>query len=231
MGRELKNSITLKISGNKITSDKFSNGIDSFYKLVDEVAFSVFGKRHPIKWIVDVEKGSLKVKNKPELDDDLDIEKSPIFFNSFPDGIQVLEKEKKYPKYFNDNALGFLKDLILIQNKQNGVDKINIVVDEKEITLVPSLVSNIDALLNIYPKAMSSITGKLLTVSGKYGFKVTIYDDRTQNAVDCTLEKEFEDMALKLFEKRVYAYGFVDYDSRGHIKDMKIKKLEKFGDG
>lgn len=230
MNKELQNTITLKLDGDKITSDKFSNGIDIFYKLVNEVAFLVFGRRHPIKWIVGVEKGSVAIKNKPEIAEDLDYTKNYEFFSSLQTGINTLGKEAKYPNFFNDAALGYLKELATIPNQQNGVTKIDIIIDEKESTLTPNIITNIDILLNVYPRAMGSITGKLLTLKGKWGLEVTIYDDRTQNAVNCDMnDGEFLEKALKLFGKRVYAYGLVKYDSRGKIQSMKIKKLEKFG--
>ena len=224
------NSISLKIEGDKITSDKFSDSIEAFYGFVDEIAFQVFDKRHPIKWIVSVGKGSIALKNKPELISNLDIKKQDEYFNLIQNGIDTLEKEAKYPTSFNDIALGYLKDLALLPNKQNGVTKIDIIIDNKENTLTQNIITNVDALLNVYPKAMSSITGRLSTISERGSFRIVVYDDRTLKAVNCYIDEELLENVLSAFGKRVYVYGFVSYDSYGKPKSIRVKKMNKFKD-
>lgn len=224
------NSISLRLEGDKITSDKFSDGLRTFYKFVDEVAFKIFGKKHPIKWIVSVNKGSIDIKNKPELVNGFDEAKQNEYFSVIQRDIDILEKKVEYPTSFNDKALGYLKELAMIPDRKNGIARIDIIIDEKKNTLTPKIITNIDALLNVFPKAISSVTGRLSTLTERQGFKIVVYDDRTQNAVDCFINEEFLKNALELFGKRVYVYGLVNYDSRGRPKNIAVKKLEKFGD-
>ncbi len=225
------NTISLRIEGKKITSDKFSDGINNFYGFINEVAFKVFGERHPIKWIVTVGRGSFTLNNSPELVKDLDMKKQEEFFSEIQSGINILEKETTYPKSFNDSALVYLRHLASLPDKENGVTKVDIIIDNKKNTLNKHIITNVDTLINVYGKAMSSITGKLYTITETGGRHVVVYNDRTLKAVYCYFKSdELLQYALKAFGKRVYVYGTISYDSGGKPKSIQVKKIMKFKD-
>ncbi|GAI52309.1 unnamed protein product, partial [marine sediment metagenome] len=206
------NSISLRLEGDKITSDNFSESIHAFYEFVNEVAFKVFGRRHPIKWIVNVDKGSIALKNRPELAKDLDIAKQDEFFVSIQNGIDILGKEAKYPTHFNDTAMENLKYLASLPNKKDGLTKIDIIIDDRKNTLTQHIIANVDTLINVYNEAMSSITGRLYTITERGRRHIVVYNDRTLKAVYCYIKSdELLQYALKAFGKRVYVYGLVSY--------------------
>ena len=225
------NLISLRIHGKKITSDKFSDSIYNFYGFINEVASEVFGVKNPIKWIVSVGKGSIDLLNKPELTKDLDIKKQDKVFSEIQIGIPILEKESKYPSSFNDKAMEHLKKLALLPNIQNGVEKVDIIVNDEKHILTKHIAANVESLLYAYPEAMSSITGRLSTLTEKRGLRIFVYDDRTGKSVDCIIDKEFLKDAIDAFGKRVYVYGTVSYYSNGRPKSIEVKKITKFKDG
>jgi len=220
------NSISLRLEGDKITSDKFSDGIYNFYGFINEVASEVFGVKNPIKWIVNVGKGSIDLLNKPELAKDLDIKKQDKVFNEIQAGIPILEKETKHPSSFNDRALEHLKKLALLPNIQNGIERVDIIVNDEKYILTQHTAANVDAILTKYPVSLGSIEGRLSTLSERGGIKVYVYNAITDKPVICHSDREdFLKEALMAFGKRVYVYGVVYYNTSGRAKSITVKKL------
>ncbi len=224
------NLISLRIQGKKITSDKFYDSIYNFYGFINEVASEVFGSKNPIKWIVSVNKGSIDLLHKPDLTKKLDPKKQEKVFSEIQIGIPTLERESKHPSSFTDKAMEHLKRLALLPNTQNGVEEVDIIVNDEKHILTKHIVANVESLLSVYAKAMSSITGRLSTLTEKRGLRVYVWDDRTGNSVDCIIDEEFLKDAKDAFGKRVYVYGVVSYYSNGRPKSIKVKKITKFKD-
>jgi hypothetical protein len=225
--------IKLKISGNKITSDKLILSIRYFYNFVNEVAFKVFNAKNPIKWIVDVEKNSIDLLSIAEFVKKSDINKSNTYFESLQNGIDILKNGvSKYPENYTDDALESLKNLVSQIDSRNGVSEIAITINSKINTLIPKIIDNVELLLNIYPNSMSSITGRLSTLTERNGLKVVVYDDRTGKAVDCDISQypEFLKDAFDAFTKRVYIYGLMSYYTNGRPKRIRVKRITKFKD-
>lgn len=228
----MKKNITLKLEGDRINSDKLRNSINSFYGFVDEIASQVFGKRKPINWIVKVKKGSIDLINEAEVTKELDQSMQDKVFNLIGDGINILNGEAKIPPDYNERALIYLQDLASIPDiHRNGLERIDILIDEKKYTLSKHIAANVDTLLGVKNKAFGSIEGTLHTLSDRRGKIFVVYDSLNDKGIRCTIDDdEIMDKAVIAFGKRVYVYGIISYDKIGNPKSIKAEEIKVFKD-
>ncbi|MHB8279758.1 MAG: hypothetical protein ACYDIA_19195 [Candidatus Humimicrobiaceae bacterium] len=223
------NSITLKLQGDRITSDKLKTGIGAFYGFVDEIASQIYGVKNPIKWIVRVKEGSIVLVNEPELSENLDLQKQDKVFDFIQKGIDVLEKEAQCPPFFNDRALEFLENLVSLPSyRGNGLTGVDIYIDDKKNALTQHIIANVDILLGVYSKALGSIEGRLQTLSARGSLKFIVYDALTDKGTYCYIGEELFNEAIQAFDKRVYVYGTINYDNKGNPKSIKVEEMKIF---
>lgn len=219
--------IELHLDGEKISSDKLRRSISAFYGLIDEIALQVIGKKRPIKWIVSVEKGSAVFINKPELDGLA----PPLLDNvcsSLDQGIESIEYSAERPKYFSDKALEYVQDLASIPEPQDGLNKINIIVDKKPHILTHHAVANIDTIMATYGKALGSVEGRLSTISERGGLKIVVYDRLTDKPVRCHIHEDMLEEVTKAFGKRVYIFGMISYGKDKFPKSISVEEIKVF---
>jgi len=223
-------TITLKLEGEKITSDKLRNSIGAFYGFVDEVASEISGRRKPIRWIVRVRKGCIVLVNEPEIVGQLSPKVTTTIFETIEKGIDSLEREAQRPNFFSDRALEYLQELASIPKVRgtNGLTGIRISVDRKPHNLTTHTVANVDSLLGVYSQAFGSIEGKLSTLSERGGFKFIVYDSLTDKPIRCIITEEMILEATRAFGKRVYVFGMINYDKYGVPKSIKVQELKMF---
>lgn len=230
--RKLKKHITLKLEGDRINADKLKSSINSFYGFVDEIASQVFSRRKPIKWIVKVKEGSIELINEAELGEKLDQNLQNKVFSLIGDGIAILNKEAKIPSNYNDRALLYLQNLASIPDiHKNGLERIDILIDEERYTLSQHVAENVDTLLGVKYRSFGSIEGMLQTISERGSKRFMVYDSLTDGRVRCNIDDdEIMHKATEAFAKRVYVYGAISYDSMGNPKSIKAEELRVFKD-
>lgn len=229
---KLKRYITLKIEGDRINANKLRNSISNFYEFIDEIACQVFKRKKPIKWIVEVKEGSINLVNEAEVDEKLDNTMQDKVFRLIGSGIDILNKEAIIPPNFNDKALLHLQDLASIPDiEKNGLQRIDILIDNKRFTLSKLVVANIDLLLGVKFKALGSIEGRLSTLSERGTKRFIIYDSLTDKGINCYIDDNgilYE--AANAFGMRVNVYGTIRYDYMGNPKSIKVESLKVFKD-
>jgi len=228
----MNRNITLKLEGTKISSEKLKSSINSFYGFVDEIASQVFNKRKPIDWIVKVKPGSIDLINEVEMAKKLDQSLQDRVFSLIGNGIDILNREAKIPPNYNERALTYLQDLASIPDiHRNGLEKIDILIDEKRYTLSKHIAANVDTLLGVRNKAFGSIEGILHTISDRRGRIFIVYDSLNDRGIRCNIDDdEIMNRAIKAFGKRVYVYGVISYDNVGSPKRIKVEELRVFKD-
>jgi hypothetical protein len=221
--------ISLKLEGDKITSDKLRSSIGNFYGFVDEVASEISGRKKPIKWIVRVKKGSIILANEPEIAENLNPAITDRIFESIKIGIESLEKVAHRPLSFSDRALEYLQGLAAIpKGRSNGLTGIHISIDRKPHKLTSHVIANVDSILGVYSKALGSIEGKLQTISERGGYKFIVYDSLSDKPVRCDIDEDLILEATRAFGKRIYVYGVISYDKNGVPKSIRVQEFKVF---
>ena len=129
------NTIIFEIDGPRITAEKFTHGIRTFFKLIEDVALNVTGKKKAIEWMVTVKPGSITLCATPE-STGIAPELVTETIDAVSDGIESISQEKKRPTHFSDNALEDLFDLGNLAGLGNqGINKIRIKTSNKQSEL------------------------------------------------------------------------------------------------
>ncbi|MBF0567651.1 MAG: hypothetical protein HQK95_02170 [Nitrospirae bacterium] len=232
VGKTIKNTITLALKGENITSDKLRDSISAFYDFIDEVSAQVSGTMKPVKWIVTVKHGSILLLNNPVVKEEyIDVIEKTV--DALHYGITNLENKTERPAYFTDKALELLQNLVSVSSARGDeLTEINIAINGDYHVLTTRIAANIDTIMGIRYKSLGSVEGKLQTISERGGLKFTIYDTLDDRPVRCyisdDLRSEALDVAAKAFGQRISIFGMISYDQYGTPKIIQVRKLRLF---
>jgi len=225
----MDNTITLKLEGDIITSDKLRRGIGDFYSLLDVIASEISQKKKPVRWNVSVGDGSIVLVSEGKSTTDKE-DYTESVLNAVKIGLNQLEQCADRPRYFTDSALEYVENLANLPEKNNGLSGIGIFIDSKRCEITKKAVANIDQILGTKSRAMGSIEGRLLTVSKRSNPRVFVVEFLTNKSVQCNITDYLIPEALSAFDKRVYVFGMISYTKEGHPKSIKAEELKIFPD-
>ena len=223
-----QNTIIFEIDGSRITAEKFTHGIRTFFKLIEDVALDVTGKRKAIDWIVSVKPGSITLCATPE-STEMSTELVDETINAIGNGIESISQKEIRPPHFSDNALEDLYHLgDLVGLGDQGIDKIRIKINGKPNELSPHTVAYVDKILGVSSKAYGTIDGKLETIYLHGTRKFSIYDEITNKEIKCRFDEEMYDKVIAGIRKRVSVYGLIKYRRNGEPANVEIESFRIF---
>lgn len=222
------NTIRLEISGAKITAEKFTQSVRTFFELIKDVSTDVAGKPGAVRWIVSVEQGSIGLCATAEsVDGSARLASQTV--RTVNRGIVDVSKRARRPKHFSDNALKKLFDLgNIIGLGEEGVDRVRIGIGETWSELSPASVAYVDELLGVRSNAYGTVEGELLALNVKGRLKFSVYEALTGKAVTCFFPDEMFSDVVAAIRKRVSAYGMMRYEKNGEPKSIEIEELSVF---
>jgi len=223
-----KNSIRLEMSGPRITAEKFSRSVRTFFDLIDDVATDIAGKRKAVEWLVSVESGSVTICATPEC-----VNGSPKLVaqtvSAVQKGLEAISKRARRPAHFSENALKKLYELgTIVGLGDKGLDHVRIRINKKCNELSPASVAYVDELLGTPGSAYGTIEGDLLAVNVKGRLKFSVYEAFSGKPVTCFFGDEIFSEVISAIRKRVSAYGLIRYGKNGNPKSIEIEELSVF---
>lgn len=227
----MKNRISFKFEGERITSDKFRRGVGSFYSLLDEITDEISGQKKAINWLISIKQGSIELISEGE---PVNIEEDVVIsvIKALEKGLESLEESPYRPEYFTDNALELVENLAMLPDHKDELNKISVRVNGKYHNITPYSIANIHSILGTRGKALGSVEGKLLTLSKRGGIAVIVYDSLSDKPVRCVISDELIPIAVKAFEKdkRVSVIGMISYGKEGIPQSIKVEEIKVFPD-
>lgn len=222
------NTIRLEISGSKITADKFTRSVRTFFDLINDVATDVAGKRGVIEWIVSVEPGSIGLCATAE-----STNRSPAIASRtvrvFGNGLKAVSRRARRPAHFSDNALTKLFELgNIVGLGDEGLDHVRIGTGETWNELSPASVAYVDEILGTRTRAYGTIEGDLLALKVKDRLMFWVTETLTRKDVKCFFGDEIFNDVIAAVRKRVSAYGLIRYRKNGEPASVEIEKLTVF---
>ena len=154
-------SITFKLNGPKINAECFTKGINTFFDLIEDVAYEVGGNKKVIDWIVSVKPGSIIIGATPE---SVEGKRAQLqnTNSAVQRGIESLTNKQVKPRYFSDKALKKLYDLSMLRHTyKDNIDEIGIIVNNKHTSITLECAANIDAITGVSTKSYGTIEGNL----------------------------------------------------------------------
>lgn len=226
--RSRRNTVRLEISGPKITAEKFTQSVRTFFELIRDVSTSVARKPGAIRWIVSVEPGCIglcataeSVNGSPRL--------ASQTVRTVKSGIADISKRAKRPRHFSDNALKKVFDLgNIVDLGEEGVDRVRVGIGKTWNELSPASVAYVDELLGVRSNAYGTIEGDLLALNVKGRLKFSVYETLTGKPVTCFFPDEMFSEVVAAIRKRVSAYGMIRYKKNGEAKSIQMEELSVF---
>jgi hypothetical protein len=220
----MSDRIEIKISGQKLTPEKFIEGVQAFFDLIKGVAKNV--ATNPVNWVVEVDKGSAVVRARVE-NPTPDAEQS---IDLVVRGINALKRGTKTIPY------GFTKDEI------RAARRLAALRDGQEIQsallqnggapedLSQDIIPTADAILTGESYvAFGSIEGTIGSMSAKQAFCFMIDEPLYRREIVCYLQKdELEDKAIEAFRlrARIVVSGLIHYAREGYPATISADALK-----
>lgn len=230
MTKQSSQEIALRIDGTKLTPDKFMAGVKSFFEIIGEVSGQMQNKKLSSDLIVEARTGSTVIAVRSP--DQSLAESFSTLASAIHDGLKQLEENDERPKYFTDRTLEAVKALAKIRDpKYHTVEVVQIIVDHAPESLSSDMVANVDSILRGRHEAIGSIEGKLEVISGRKGFHCYVFDDLTDQQVNCRFNEKDEAIRQKImsaFGKRVAVYGTVKYRKDGSPAYIYVDEIRVF---
>jgi hypothetical protein len=202
---------------------------ETFQSLINEVAREHSGSAKAVKWLVEVQPGSVRLPLRAEAGT-LEAAASAVreIPRSIADGLAILEREPKRPDFFSDKALEEAKKLADL-----GRDDFGLAVQNggERIALSQRLSVNVSKLLGSPRTSFGTVEGKLesLSVHGSKEFSVWRVDG---TRVPCHFGRYLSlDEVLPAIGKRVAARGQIKTNARtGEPQTVEVHELRVIGE-
>lgn len=219
--------LELYLEQDEVDSSTFKKILDSFYDFIEDITTNVAGKKDAVKWSVKVKEGSVRFLNYPYADHEY-ANTIPEVYTYIKHGINTLGDKAVRPEKYTDSILEKLQKLALL--KKDGISY-KIKMDNEEVRISSdSLIANINEVLGCKYEAYGSLEGKLQTISSRAGLNFILYEALTDKPVKCLLKDDLLTLALKSFNKRVYVFGNLKYNSNSDPVSISVQELYVFPD-
>jgi hypothetical protein len=222
----MSNQIEIAINAKKLTPEKFIKAAESFFGLVQGVAFNVAGEKDPVKWAVEVDKGSAILRacaTNPSPKSEQTIAAVFLGLRSLQSGARGI------PAWFTNEELKASKKLTELIDGDN-IQSIYIKNGAAPESLSRKIADAAEAILNGESyQAFGSLEGKVDSLSDKKSLICSITDPIYHCEITCYFtNNEAAEEAVKGFRKRVLASGLIRYGKEGRPTSISVDKIRIF---
>ena len=217
--------LVLEISGPQITAEKFELGLRSFLAIIKNVAKEVSDQPKPVRWLVSVEPGSLRVEFRPE-PVKAPANKIATILDTIENGIISAEAGLAPPRYFSDRALTKVGKLAsIVDGAEDGLDRVQVWRNGKPHPITAKTVAHVDSLVGIQSRDWGTIEGKLQTITERRVTKFVVYDPVTDRPTHCYFDDEILDEVVDAFGQRVSVSGLIRYRGDGEPVSIDVEEF------
>lgn len=226
---DIETDLTLEITGNAVTPDKFVRGVRAFFALINELAKSAAGDGQPPQWIVQVKRGSNLIGVVPQPGYDPVIVQRVLA--TMPDGIRSLEASDEKPRGFTEAAMRSARDLAKIVGEDDEDDtNVRVWIKRDPVPMTAKTVAHVASIFQGETEDYGSVEGRLQVISERGGLHVLIAEPLYNRTIRCRVNEELMKEALNLFGQRVEAYGMIKYRRDGVPTSITVEEFVPFPD-
>ena len=224
--KDIRNQrLTLEIDGPQITAEKFELGVRSFLAIIKNVATTFLGHPKGVRWLVDVESGSVKLNFTPQ-PVKAPVNAIPSTLDTIENGFVLLESGSTRPPHFSDKALKQAHILASISDVEGTeIDRVRVWRNGKPNPISTKTLVHVDSIIATDSRDWGTIEGRLSVLSERGGLRFTVYDPVTNKAIRCHFDETLLDDAINAFRQRVSVCGLIRYRSDGQPISIKVDKF------
>lgn len=209
-----------------VAFSSFRTALDELTTMLHEVELEISAfRRSKLKWgIAELSLGSatIALQNTTE---EIDLAQHTSTF--LIEGLKLLAKEKTRPKYFNDAALESAQRLARLTD--DGISRINVYsnLPQQQLFLTEQIAVNVRSILE-HLEYFGSVEGLLELISGREGKPLffRVRDIVSGASVRCSFPENMLESALGAFRKTVIVSGFIQSDSSGNPRKIRVREME-----
>ena len=217
--------LTLNITGERITADRFKRAVESFFGLIDEVTASLTGSSKSIEWIVSVKSGSIELGAVGE-PKKMGTPVAAVVSATFG-GLKQLQTSSRRPAHFTDGALADSRDLAgLVDGK--AVRTVQVGRSNSHFQVQEKAVNHIDQILGGTSIELGTIEGRLQMISSRGPLRVGVWESLDDKLVRCFLPASMMDDAKAALDRRVAVFGTIRYRADGTAVSIEVEDLDVF---
>lgn len=217
--------LTLEVSGNAVTPERFLRAVQSFFALAKSVTENVQDDANPVNWTVQVKAGSNLVELIPAGDAPqsvIDEIASQLAF-----GTATLEREASEVHAFDDLAMRAVRTMGRVAEDGGDNILVRIWAAKQPCPITQRSAANVTVVISGDFEEHGAVEGFIRTISDDGGFRIVIKEPLWGN-VRCHIDANILPDALKMFGKRVEVYGTVKYTREGRAKSVRVEEIIPF---
>jgi hypothetical protein len=204
--------LTLEITGNNVTPEKFMKAVRAFFGLVSEVTRELAGPKEFIHWTVQVKQASNLVGMVPS-----HANVRPFVLDNIcalvHDGISSIENFATEAEGLPEPALKHIKDLGSVASADDNEDDTKIRVWTKRLAapITHKAAAHVAVLLAESYEDFGTIDGRVQVISDEGDLHVFVTEPIGGRRIRCFFEEELLPTFLSAFRKRVEVKGKIKY--------------------
>jgi hypothetical protein len=223
------NELELTLDAKEVSLSQLVSASSIFAALIREVSREYTGADRAVKWVVEVESGSVKLPVKGRAASDKVAPSAvPEIVSAIVGGLKTLNERPARPPYFNDKALREAKALANLANE----DLPRIAVTNGAVGMETSkrLMTNVDEVLGAGRESIGTIEGKLEALNiherpPRFG----IFDLLTDQRVECYFGTNIDlEEVLRGVGRRVAVSGIIKTRGTGERFSIEVRGLRVF---
>lgn len=201
----------------------------NFLGLLREVTSSVIGDSDDIRWIVtEVRAESVDLLVRPESTRD---QLKTTALDELPTvvakGMSAIEEKAVRPRHFNDQALGYARELARLRG--SGITSLAIRRNGTSSKITSRTIANVTHVIGQTISAIGTIEGTLETVTVRGHRSFYVYDPLTGARIDCDFGRRIDLSAVaSAIERRVAVTGELRYREDGSLVRVQAQTIFVF---
>jgi hypothetical protein len=223
------NELELKLDAREVSLAQLVSASSIFAALLREVAREYAGTERAVKWIVEVQPGSVRLPVRGRAtSDQLSDQAVPEIVAAVVGGIKTLNEQPTRPEYFNDQALREAKALANLVN--DALPRIALVNGAVGSDATKQLMTHVDQVIGEGRESIGTIEGKLQALNiHEKPQRFAIFDLLTDRRVECYFGENVElEEVLRGVGRRVAVSGIIKTRGTGERFSIDVRTLRVF---
>jgi hypothetical protein len=223
---DIRTDLTLELGDGPVQPHVFVRAVRAFFELIDELSVRAAGTGEPPTWTVRVKEGSNLVEAVPAGLPTAVVQRVHEHLRA---GFVALETGNDATQLFSEMALKSAATLSRLHEElaERGVS-LRLWVRKEPVALTGHSAATVGEMLDSTTTEHGSIDGRIEVISERGGTHVTIRETLGGTSVRCSVDEALLADALRLFGRRVEAYGEIRSRPDGAPVAIKVEQFVAF---
>jgi hypothetical protein len=210
---QIPTDLTLAL-GSDLAPDDFVAAVKNFFGYINEISVAQMGDGSEVSWIVKVKEGSSLIGLAPT--STASPSRLAMIYEKARYAPIALAKGNILDSGLSDKAIGHLKALSELAERQGDVRSVNLWVLREQVNIGTIIAKNVQTEWDSDYFDLGTVEGRLETIADATGgIKISIKDYLYPKAIKCIVPERMLQQVLDNFRRRVEVEGKIHYRRDG----------------